>query len=58
MLQKSWKPKKGFKGEWYVKMQAPGPEKAKEDKDNREKVAEQELEKDVQAIHRVPGIKR
>ena len=57
LLQKSWKPKKGFKGEWYVRIQVPGPEKAKEDKDNREKVAEKELEKDVQAVHRIPGIK-
>ena len=35
-------------------MQVPGPEKAEEDKYNREKVAEEELEKDVQAVHCVP----
>ena len=52
--QKFWKPK-GLKGEWYVRIEVPGPEKAKEDKDNREKVAEKELEKDVQAVHCIPA---
>ena len=39
-------------------MQVPGSEKAEEDKYNREKVAEEELEKDVQAVHCVPGWKK
>ena len=41
--------------DWQVRIEVPGPEEAKEDKDNREKVAEEELEKDVQGVHCVPG---
>ena len=38
--------------------QAPRSEKAKEDKDNREEVAEEELEKDVQGVGCVPERRR
>ena len=44
--------------ECWVRIQAPGSEKAKEDKDNREEVAEEELEKDVQGVGCVPERRR
>ena len=34
---------------------APWSEEAEEDKDNREEVAEEQLEEDVQGVHGVPG---
>ena len=44
--------------EWCVWIQVPGPEKAEENKNDREEVAEEELEEDVQGVHCVPGTKR
>ena len=52
---KSPENQEGIKGEWHVMIiPVPGPEKAKEDEDNRKEVAEEELEKDVQAVHCIP----
>ena len=34
---------------------APWSEEAEEDKDNREEVAEEQFEEDVQGVHGVPG---
>ena len=44
--------------EWCVRIRVPGPEEAEEDKNDREEVAEEELEKDVQGVHCVSGPKR
>ena len=44
--------------ELWVWIRVPGPEKAEENKNDREEVAEEELEKDVQGVHCVPGTKR